>query len=222
MTRLRTLALMLVLGACAGQPLSERPEPVGDFRLGYAIAKVDRPEQGPFSRVISDAAIKAEVEGAVRARLGRYDGDGLYHIGMAVGGYVLAQPGVPLIFSPKSIMIVDVTIFDNATRQKLNPEPFRITAWEGLENTVPIIGSGLARDAEQQLQNLSEQVAVQIEAWISENPQWFEPKPGQPRVPFDPATARPPAGAADEDSRLRILRRRRHRRTDLDLAGLNQ
>jgi len=195
MTWLRPLALTLLLTACAGQPLHERPEPLGDFRLGYAIAKVERPEQGPFSRVISDQAIKSEVEGAVRARLGRYDGDGLYHIGMAVGGYVLAQPGVPLIFSPKSIMIVDVTIFDNATREKLNDEPFRVTAWEGLENTAPIIGSGLARNAEKQLANLSEQVAVQIEAWIRKNPQWFEPKPGQARVPFDPATSRPPAGA---------------------------
>lgn len=195
MTKLRTLALILLLGACAGQPLHERPEPIGDFRLGYAIAKVDRPEQGPFSRVVSDEQIKVEVEEHVRARLGRYDGDGLYHIGMAVGGYVLAQPGVPLVFSPKSIMIVDVTVFDNATRQKLNPEPFRITAWEGLENTVPIIGSGLARNAEKQLANLSEQVAVQLENWLREHPEWFVSEPGQTRVPFDPATARPPAGA---------------------------
>ena len=196
MTTLRTLALILLVGACAGQPLQERPEPIGDFRLGYAIAKVDRPEQGPFSRAVSDEQIKAEVEEHVRARLGRYDGDGLYHVGMAVGGYALAQPGVPLIFSPKSIMIVDVTVFDNATRQKLNAEPFRITAFEGIENTAPIIGSGLARGAEAQLENLSEQVAVQIENWLRENEAWFEPEPGQTRVPFDPATARPPAGAA--------------------------
>ena len=196
MTILRTLSLLLVLGACAGQPLEERPEPIGDFRLGYAIAKVERPEQGPFSRAVSDEKIKQEVEGAVRARLGRYDGDGLYHIGMHVGGYALAQPGVPLIFSPKSIMIVDVTVFDNATRQKLNSEPHRITAFEGIENTAPIIGSGLARNAEAQLENLSEQVAVQIEDWLAEHPEWFEPKPGQTRVPFDPATARQPTSAA--------------------------
>jgi hypothetical protein len=195
MTRFRQLALVLLVGACAGQPLHERPEPMGDFRLGYAIAVVDRPEQGPFSRVISDAQIKADVESAVGVRLGRYDGDGLYHIGMAVGGYVLAQPGVPLVFSPKSIMIVDVTVFDNATRQKLNAEPYRITAFEGLENTVPILGSGLARNAEKQLENLSAQVAVQLENWLRDNPQWFVAEPGQTRVPFDPATARPPAGA---------------------------
>ena len=199
MSTLRTFAFLLLLGACAGQPLVEQPEPIGDFRLGHAIAKVERPEQGPFSRVISDEKIKQEVEGAVRARLGRYDGDGLYHIGMHVGGYALAQPGVPLIFSPKSIMIVDVTVFDNATRQKLNPEPHRITAFEGIENTVPIIGSGLARNAEAQLENLSEQVAVQIENWLAEHPEWFEPEPGQTRVPFDPAGARQPAAAAQAE-----------------------
>ncbi len=196
MSTLRTLTCLLVLGACSGQPLTERPEPIGDFRLGYAIANVERPEQGPFSRVLPDATIKAEAEEAVRARLGRYDGDGLYHVGMAVGGYVLAQPGVPILYSPKSVMIVDVTVFDNATRQKLNAEPHRITAFEGLENTVPIVGSGLARNAEAQLENLSEQVAVQLEAWLRENEEWFVPEPGQERVPFDPATARQPGDPA--------------------------
>ncbi len=102
---------------------------------------------------------------------------------------------MPLIFSPKSIMIVDVTVFDNATRQKLNDEPFRITAFEGIENTAPIIGSGLARGAEAQLVNLSEQVALQLEDWLREHPEWFEPEPGQTRVPFDPATARAPAAS---------------------------
>jgi hypothetical protein len=186
MRAIPTIALILGLAACAGEPLAERPDPVGDFRLGYALAKVERPEQGPFSRVISDEQIKAEVEGAVRRRLGRYDGDGLYHVGMAVGGYVLAQPGVPFLFSPRSVMIVDVTVFDNATRQKINEEPFRVTAFEGLENTAPIVGSGLVRGAEQQLGNLAEQVAVQIENWIEENPELFVPEPGATRVPFDP------------------------------------
>jgi hypothetical protein len=195
MLTLRILPLLLLLGACAERSLSERPEPIGDFRLGYAIAKVERPEQGPFSRVLPDEKIKLETEEAVRARLGRYDGDGLYHIGLAVGGYVLAQPGVPLIISPKSIMIVDVTVFDNATRQKVNAEPFRITAFEGLENTAPIIGSGLARNAEAQLENLAEQVALQLEDWLRENGELFAPEPGQARVPFDPGASPSGVGA---------------------------
>lgn len=194
MRTLTTLVAVLLLAACGGQPLAERPEPVGDFRLGHAIAKVEAPERGPFSRTIPDARIKQEVEDAVRARLGRYDGDGLYHLGMSVGGYILAQPGVPLVFSPKSIMVVDVTVFDNRTRQKLNEEPYRITAFEGLENTAPIIGSGLARGAEKQLRNLSTQVAVQIETWIRENPDLFVAEEGQERVPFDPDAPVAPAG----------------------------
>ena len=36
-------------------------------------------------------------------------------------------------------MIVDVTVFDNTTQKKLNEEPERIIAGEGLQNAVPII-----------------------------------------------------------------------------------
>lgn len=200
MPRLHALAFLVLLAGCAGAPLTDRPEPIGDFRLGHAIAKVERPETGPFSRVLPDEVIKASVENAVRARLGRYDGDGLYHLGMAVGGYVLAQPGVPLIYSPKSVMIVDVTIFDNSTQQKITPEPIRITAFEGVEKTVPIIGSGYARQADEQLENLSAQVAVQLENWIRKNPELFVVPEGHARVAYDPP---PPAvirrrGAAEE------------------------
>ncbi|MBM9596314.1 hypothetical protein [Roseitranquillus sediminis] len=186
------IAMLGLLAACAGQPLEERPEPIGDFRLGHAIALAESPTKGPFSREATPEQLKAAVDSAVRARLGRYDGDGLYHLGIVVGGYVLAQPGVPIVYQPKSILMLDVTVFDNATQQKLNPEPKRITAFEGLQNTVPILGSGLTRGADEQLANLAEQAAVQIEDWLRENPQWFEPEPEQQRVPFSPAATPPP------------------------------
>ena len=186
LARLAGIATCATLAACAGDPLTETPEPIGDFRLGHAIAVVEDTTKGPFSREVDPQMLKAELEQAVRARLGRYDGDGLYHLGMAVAGYVLAQPGIPVVYTPKSVLIVDVTVFDNATREKLTPEPKRITAFEGLEKTVPILGSGLTRSAEDQLKNLVTQAAVQIENWLRENPDLFVPEPGAVRVPFDP------------------------------------
>ena len=186
-------AALLSLAACAGQPLEERPEPLGDFRLGYAVVKAEDPARGPLSREADPEALKAEIEEAVRARLGRYDGDGLYHLGIAVGGYVLARPGVPVIYQPKSVLILDVTLFDNATQTKINEEPHRITAFEGLENTVPIVGSGMVRTGDEQLENLATQAAVQIENWLRANPEWFEPEPGQERVAFDQTTGTAPS-----------------------------
>ena len=104
-------------------------------------------------------------------------------------------------------MILDVTIFDNATREKINAEPKRIQVGEGFGNAVPIIGSGMVRGPEEQLANLSENAAREIEKWLRENPDWFTPKPGQVRVPYDLRTQAPDieeakrglaaAGAAD-------------------------
>ena len=180
----------VLLAGCAGQPLEERPEPIGDFRLGHAIAIAEEPTQGPFSRDAEPEVLKAQVEQAVRARLGRYDGDGLYHLGIVIGGYVLAQPGIPVIYQPKSVLLLDVTVFDNATRQKLNEEPKRIVAFEGLRKTVPLLGSGLTRSGDEQLRNLAEQAAVRIEEWLRDNPEWFVPEPGAERVPY-PGSAAP-------------------------------
>ena len=100
-------------------------------------------------------------------------------------------------------MIVDVTIFDNSTRQKLNEEPYRITAGEGFTNSVPLIGSGLVRSADEQLANLAESVAREIEDWLRDNPEWFTPRPGQVRVPYDIGTPAPDISRTDATAALK-------------------
>lgn len=193
----RQFALVLsCLGllACATEEedLTKAPEPLGQFRLGHNIAIADNVTRGPFSRDMSETKLEASVQNAVAKRLRRYDGDGLYHLGIVIGGLVLAQPGIPVVYAPQSVMIVDVTVFDNTTQKKLNEEPKRITSGEGFRNAVPLLGSGYVRSADAQLANLSEGVARGIEAWLKENPEWFEPRPGQVRVPYDIRTDAPP------------------------------
>ena len=183
---------VLFLAACAAEEdLSQPPEPLGDFRLGHNIAIADDTVRGPFSREFTETQLEAAVQNSVAKRLRRYDGDGLYHLGIVVGGVVLAQPGIPVIYAPSSVMLLDVTIFDNSTQQKINEEPKRIQAGEGFSNTVPFLGSGLVRGPEEQLANLSANAARSIEAWIRSNPEWFVPKPGQVRVPYDIQTPAP-------------------------------
>ncbi len=189
-TLIRAFALLSIVfvSACAGDPnadLAETPEAIGDFRLGHTVAFADNIQKPFYSRELSSDTIEQSVSTAVERRLRRYDGDGLYHLGIVLGGIVLAQPGIPTIATPSSQLLIDINIYDNATRQKLNDEPARLRATEG--KWTPIIGSGLARDADAQLLNLSNQIAIQIENWLKRNPQWFEPKPGRERVEYNPA-----------------------------------
>lgn len=185
------LACLLLVACGAPEDLSQPPEPLGQFRLGHNIAIADDVVRGPFSRKLEETKLESSVQNAVAKRLRRYDGDGLYHLGIVVGGVVLAQPGIPVVYAPRSVMIADVTVFDNTTQQKLNEEPKRITVGEGLRNSVPILGSGYVRSADEQLENLSANLARSIERWLRDNPEWFAVRPGQVRLEYNVATPVP-------------------------------
>lgn len=167
---------LIALTACGGvrDDLSVTPDPVGAFRLGHNIAVVNEPVQGPFSRTVTDAEWQAAMQTAVGDRFGeaRFFGDKFYHIGVAVEGYVLAQPGVPLVYSPRSILIFSVNFYEDATQTKLNAEPIQLTVFEPC-CTVPFLGSGLTRSAEEQMEGLSFNAARAIERTMRENADWF-------------------------------------------------
>ena len=200
------IAMTIGLAACGGadEDLSLPPEPLGQFRLGHNIAIADDVARGPFSRQFTEVQLETAVQNAVAKRLRRYDGDGLYHLGIVVGAVVLAQPGIPVVYAPSSNIVVDVTIFDNTTQQKLNEEPKRLLVGEGFSNIVPILGSGYVRDADEQLANLSENLARAIEGWLRENPEWFTPRPGQIRVPYEIGTPAPDIEASTQGNPVDI------------------
>jgi len=184
-SRLITASLLMLAAACTNLDPNGALVPLGDFRLGHNVVRAIDVQKGPFSRDSNEAELSAALAAAVEERFVRYDGDGLYHFGISIGGYVLAQPGLPIVYTPKSVLIFDVNIYDNATGLKLTEKPHRITAFEGLENSAPIIGSGIARGKEEQLANLTREGARQIQDWLGQNKEWFKPDPEAPRTPFD-------------------------------------
>jgi len=183
--RLMAVCLLTLAAACTNVDPDGALVPLGDFRLGHNIVRAIDVQKGPFSRNATEDELSQALAAAVEQRFGRYDGDGLYHFGISIGGYVLAQPGLPVVYTPKSVMIFDVNIYDNATGQKLTDKPHRITTFEGLENSAPIIGSGIARGKDEQLANLTREGARLIQDWLGQNRDWFVPDPETPRTPFD-------------------------------------
>lgn len=181
----RVGAALIIAGWLAGCAPSEvSKEPIGDFRLGHNITIADNIQAGPFSRELVEAEIETAMQDAIEDRLGHLDGDGLYHIGIYIGAAVLALPGVPLVYTPSSNMVFEVNVFDNNTRERVHGEAHRMLVGEGFENTVPILGSGLTRPRAQQIENIAQNAARQVEAWMRENEEWFTPEPGQERIPF--------------------------------------
>lgn len=186
--RLTVLAALCLLTACANRPdPDERVEPIGDFRLGHNIVVAQDVTQGPMSRDATEAELEEALRQELETRLRRYDGNGLYHLGVKIEGYALAQPGIPLVLAPKSIFVLAFNVWDNETQERVNDEPIRVTAFEGANTGVPLVPSGLVKSREQQLENLSISAAQQIEEILRENADvWFAPTPGDGRTPFPP------------------------------------
>jgi hypothetical protein len=153
--------------------------PLGDFRLGHNVVVSPKAVQGPLSRGATEEELNTALQKAIDERFGRYEGDRLYHLGVSVEGYVLAAPGVPLVVSPKSIMIIRVTVWDDAAGKKLNDEPEQITVFESLSGETAI-GSGLTQTKEEQLRNLAVNAVKQIELFLlrkQEEDGWFQSAP---------------------------------------------
>lgn len=166
------LGLCALLAACGtAEDLDEAPVPLGDFRLGHNIVVAPNLTQGPLSR---DATQEEWIEAMTKAvgdRFGRYDGERFYNFGISVEGYVLAQPGLPVVASPRSALIVRVTVWDDAAQAKLNPEPEVVTVTEALSGET-VVGSGLTQTREQQMENLAISAAKQIERWLVRQNRW--------------------------------------------------
>lgn len=173
------LALVTLVSCGDGRDLDEPPAPLGDFKLGHSIVIAPNLVKGPLSREGTKEQWIEAMDKALEDRFRRYDGEDkkLYHFGVSVEGYVLAQVGVPLVLQPKSVLIFRVTVWDDAKGIKLNEEPHEITVLEAISaNTVA--GSGLTQTAEEQMQNLVIKGAKQLEVWLGVQQKrydWFTP-----------------------------------------------
>lgn len=177
---LRIVVSICVLGlvaACgaATQDLQDPVEPLGEFKLGHAVVVAKNAQKVPPSRDASAEEWEAAIKSALTERFDRYDGSQFYHIAITVDGYSIAVPGVPLVLSPKSVLVVSATVWDDSAGGKLNEEPKQITVLERLSGET-VIGSGLTQSREQQIQNLAENTARLVENWMRDNPEWFEAK----------------------------------------------
>jgi hypothetical protein len=121
--------------------------------------------QGPMSRSATEDDWKEAITAALAERFDRYSGDKLYHFGISIEGYVLAQPGIPLILSPKSVLIINLSVWDDAAGAKLNEEVEQITVFESFSGG-SIVGTGYTKSREEQLQGLARNAAKEIQSYL--------------------------------------------------------
>ena len=191
--KLCLLVAISALAACQKNDLLEPPVPLGDFNLGLNVVVTDKMQMVPISRPATAAEWEASVEKAIEDRFGRYDGNKNYNIGISVDGFALAPPGIPLVFSPKSVLVITANVWDDAAEKKLNAEGKQFTIFEKLSGETAI-GSGLTQSKEVQMQALSYNAAKAVESWFLEHPEWFGlPAKGAAKAQTPPSEAKPAA-----------------------------
>jgi len=207
-TRMRQLlaglCLLLAAGCSSTRDLDGPVDPIGDFRHGFTVV-VPSPDytQGPFSRDAEPAEWEQPIKDAFATRFARFDGDRFYHFGIIIEGFVLAQPGVPVVASPKSLLLFRLTVVEDATGEKLLEEAEQITVLEDVSGA-SIVGSGFFFTKERQMEKLAEAAAKAVENFLREREDtWFAAKPPLPGTEDDAVDDTPPAAtgeAANEDA----------------------
>ncbi|WP_420568462.1 hypothetical protein [Thalassovita sp.] len=175
---LAVIFLLLGLSACANpNDLDQPPVDLGAFKLGHNIVVAPKATKGPVSRDASAEEWVASLTEAMAERFGRYEGERLVHFGISVEGFVLAQPGIPVVASPKSVLIINLTVWDDKAGAKLNEKPQQITVLESFSGK-SFVGSGLTQSKEEQMLNLSRNAAKQVEEFLVRmhaEEGWFAP-----------------------------------------------
>lgn len=196
MKTLGILGLVAALAACgrAPDPLTDELPSMGDFQLGHAVVVTTNMQRVPPSRTATPEEWEAVLTSELNRRFGDYEGGRLYHLGVSIDGYALAPPGIPLVMNPQSVLVLSVNLWDDALGQKLHSDPEQILVVEGAARETFLIGSGFARNREQQMQVLSRNAARQIQRWLLENPEWFSIDPEAP--PFRAARTQEEADLA--------------------------
>jgi hypothetical protein len=190
---LAVLSLAMLAGCALPVDEDEPQVAMGDFSLGHNIVISDDPELGPFSRTATDEEWVASLTAAIDKRLGGYDGDKLYNLGITVEAYALALPGVPVVFTPKSALVINVLVWDDAAQKRLNPEVKQLAVFESVSGDT-LISSGLTQSREEQMANLSRNAAKAVQDYLLKNPEWF----GLPPLEAGSAVAEPATVNIDE------------------------
>ncbi len=191
------IAVLLVLAACDAHDAGEPPRPMGKFAMGLNIVVPETAQTIPISRQAKPEEWKAVMTAAMDERFGSYQGDKLFDFGISIDGYLLAPPGVPLVASPRSALIITVNVWDDGKQQLLVKGGKRMTIIEG---TSPdsIIGSGWTQTKQQQMKKLAFNAAHAVQEYMLAHPDWLEmttdqvPAPTTAVATAAPATPRTP------------------------------
>lgn len=170
---LALLASLFLLAACDAADFGDPPKPMGNFAMGLNVVVGKTAQTIPISRQATAEEWETVMKEAMVERFGSYEGDKLFDFGISIDGYVLAPPGVPIVASPRSALIVTVNVWDDAKQQLLVEGGKKLTVLEGNSGET-LIGSGWTQNKQAQMKKLARNTAKAVQDYMLEHPEWLD------------------------------------------------
>lgn len=193
MTRIIALfATLSLLVACGETRLDEAPEDLGAFQARIVHVYTEKALQWPMSRSADHSEWTDPIKSALESRLRRYEGVQQYDVAVTLEGFMLAPAGVPVLFSPKSVVVVNVFVYD-VEQETFLAKKHQMEIFESTTGESALVGSGHARSKQEQIQGLAVNIADKVEEWMAEQHReqgWFAPRDSA-EDQVDPAAAAP-------------------------------
>lgn len=164
--------LMAVAACAVPDPESDPSVDLGNFRLLDNFAVTTQARKMGVTREASAEAWETVLEKAVTKRFSQYQGDTPYIISYSLDGYILATKGGRLALAPRSAMSMTVHIWQTSPQKRLEERSKQLLIFENLDGET-VIGSGLFRTKEEQMENLGAQFAKALERWLVANGDLF-------------------------------------------------
>lgn len=164
--------LMAVAACSVPDPESDPSVDLGNFRLLDNFAVTTQARKMGVTREASAEAWETVLEKAVTKRFSQYQGDTPYIISYSLDGYILATKGGRLALAPRSAMSMTVHIWQTSPQKRLEERSKQLLIFENLDGET-VIGSGLFRTKEEQMENLGAQFAKALERWLVANGDLF-------------------------------------------------
>ncbi|MCW1919285.1 hypothetical protein NX862_10995 [Rhodobacter sp. KR11] len=176
MTLIRAFALLaglFTLAACDAADFGDPPKPMGKFEMGLNVVVGETAQTVPISRQATPEEWEEVMKEAMVERFGSYEGGKLFDFGISIDGFVLAPPGVPVVASPRSALIITVSVWDDAKQLLLVDGGKRITVLEGTSGET-LVGSGWTQNKKAQMKKLARNAAKAVQDYMLEHPEWLE------------------------------------------------
>lgn len=167
---------MLALSSCGEVPKSPNLNAQSlqaHFTLGHVGVITTGMAKGAYSVDVQSQDLATHLRSAVTSELSNFTGGHQYNLGIKVEAYTLANPSMPTVPQPKSVLMLTLSVWDDSHDPRPILAPATVVAVDGLYGT-SIFVTKPQGSIDQRLAALCAKAAIEIERYLVKNSDFLQ------------------------------------------------